>query len=265
MGNRAGVVQYGKPGNGRTPVYPAAETAEAKRFDMTTRYSDRAKPKRQRRFVLPEPPRDPEDMTSFQHLSINGNAYLLNHHLGHSETTIVTGELFLTRTPRAPSRERVAPDLMVAFNAKPEAFKASNGYIVSEQGKPPDFVMEIASPKTGSYDVGEKRDRYAALGVPEYWRFDETGAFHGARLGGDQLVNGEYQPIPIATLEDDALQGYSPALNLFIRWEKGELRWYDPGTGRPLVTIEEAEASIEGAQARIRQLEEELARRDAQP
>ena len=224
---------------------------------MTTRYPDKSKAKRQRRFVLPEPPRDPEDMTSFQHLTINGNAYLLNHHLGNPETTIVTGELFLTRAPRAPARERVVPDLMVAFNVDPAAFKASNGYIITEQNKPPDFVMEIASPKTGSYDVGEKRNRYAALGVPEYWRFDETGDSHGARLGGDQLVNGEYQPIPIETLEDGALEGYSPVLNLFIRWERGELRWYDPATGRPLVTIEEAEA-------RIRQLEEELARREAQ-
>ena len=224
---------------------------------MTARQPDATKQKRRSRFVLPEPPSDPEDMTSYQHLSRNGNAHYLTHHLGNPDTTIVTGELFLTRAPRAPARERVVPDLMVAFNVDPLAFKASNGYIISEQLKPPDFVMEIASFKTGSYDVGEKRDRYAALGVREYWRFDETGAFHGARLGGDQLVNGEYQPFSISTLEDDVLEGYSPALNLFIRWERGELRWYDPATGRPLVTIAEA-------QARIRELEAELARREAE-
>ena len=244
-------------GKGQYPVHPATEAAEPKRFEMTTRHPDKTRTKGQKRFVLPEPTKDPEDMTSFQHLSINGNAHYLTHYLGNPETTIVTGELFLTRAPRAPARERVVPDLMIAFNADPVAFKASNGYIISEQRKPPDFVMEIASPKTGSYDVGEKRNRYAALGVPEYWRFDETGQSHGARLGGDQLVNGEYQPFPLATLEDDVLEGYSPALNLFIRWERGQLRWYDPTTGRALVTIEEAEA-------RIRQLEEELARRETQ-
>ena len=224
---------------------------------MTTRHPDKTKANRQRRFVLPEPPSDPEDGSNFRHLTINGNAYRLKRYLGNSGTTVIAGRMFLTRAPRAPARERVVPDLMVAFNADPAAFKASNGYIISKQSKPPDFVMEIVSPKTGSYDVGEKRNRYAALGVPEYWRFDETGDSHGARLGGDQLVNGEYQPFPIATLEDGVLEGFSPALNLFIRWERGELRWYDPATGRPLVTIEEAEA-------RIRQLEEELARREAQ-
>ena len=38
---------------------------------------------------------------------------------------------------------------------------------------------------------------YAALGIPEYWRFDETGNYHGVRLAGDRLVNGQYQPIDI--------------------------------------------------------------------
>ena len=198
---------------------------------MTTRYPDKSKAKRQRRFVLPEPPRDPEDMTSFQHLTINGNAYLLNHHLGNPETTIVTGELFLTRAPRAPARERVVPDLMVAFNVDPAAFKASNGYIITEQNKPPDFVMEIASPKTGSYDVGEKRNRYAALGVPEYWRFDETGDSHGARLGGDQLVNGEYQPIPIATLEEGRPGRVQPCTESLYPLGKGRVALVRPGHG----------------------------------
>ena len=225
---------------------------------MTTRYQDKTKPALGQQFILPDvPKRDPADGATFRHLSINGNAHLLNHYLSNPENTIVTGEMFLTRIPRAPARERMAPDLMVAFNTDPAALKASNGYVISEQGKPPDFVMEIASRKTGRDDVGQKRDGYAALGIPEYWRFDETGEFHGDRLAGDQLVNGVYQPIAIATLTDGALQGYSPALNLFIRWEGGQLRWHDPNTGRGLVTIGEAHA-------RIRELEAELSRREGQ-
>ena len=31
--------------------------------------------------------------------------------------------------------------------------------------------------------------------MAEYWRFDETGEFHGARLGGDILVEGRYEPV----------------------------------------------------------------------
>ena len=245
---------------------------------MTTKQPDKTKEERRQRFVLPDPPKR-TDMMSFRHLTINGNAHYLALHLGNAETTIITGEMYLTRDPDTPARERVAPDLLVAFNADPAELYASNGYIISEQGKPPDLVMEIASRDTGRNDIGEKREWYAALGIPEYWRFDETGAYHRARLGGDRLVEGEYQPIPIETLEDGALQGYSPTLNLYLRWEAGELRWYDPATGEHIATFESErigreaeqlarlalEAQLEEERRARRELEEQLRQRDLPP
>ena len=79
--------------------------------------------------------------------------------------------------------------MLVSFNANRALYRQDNGYIIiSRQGKPPDLVMEIASRRTGRTDVLDKPDRYAALGIPEYWRFDETGEFHGASLAGDRLV-----------------------------------------------------------------------------
>ena len=51
------------------------------------------------------------------------------------------------------------PDLLVSFDADPIAYYRSNGYIISEQGKPPDFVLEIASASTGKVDVTDKRMR----------------------------------------------------------------------------------------------------------
>ena len=238
---------------------------------MTTKQPDKTKGERSQRFVLPDPPKR-TDMMSFRHLTINGNAHYLALHLGNLDTTVITGEMYLTGAPGAPARERVAPDLLVAFNADPAELYASNGYIISEQGKPPDMVMEIASRDTGRNDIGEKREWYAALGIPEYWRFDETGAYHRAKLGGDRLVDGEYQPIPIETLADGALQGYSPVLNLHLRWEQGQLSWYDPATGLPIDTFEserqarlQAEQEHQAAQSRIRELEEQLRQRDQGP
>ena len=61
----------------------------------------------------------------------------------------------------------------------------------------------------------------AGLGIPEYWRFDETGEFHGTRLAGDRLVDGRYEPVPIETVGEGVLQGYSRVLNLTIRWDQG--------------------------------------------
>ena len=180
---------------------------------MTARHPDKTKEEHSPRFVLPHPPdRDPEDMTSFKHLTRTGIVACLAHHFSAPETTIIDGERYIIREPGAPADERRRPDLVIAFNVNAELYEHDNGYIISHQGKPPDFVLEIASPSTGRRDTGRKRNEYAQLGVAEYWRFDETGQFHGVNLAGDLLVGGEYQPLAIQVLEDGALQGYSLAL-----------------------------------------------------
>ena len=107
----------------------------------------------------------------------------------------------------------------------------------------------------------QKRARYAALGTPEYWRFDETGEFHGTMLAGDRLVDNQYEPIQIETVEEGVLQGYSTALNLFIRWEHGELGWHDPETGQHIATFAQERARADAAEARVRELEAELEQR----
>jgi len=123
-------------------------------------------------------------------------------------------------------------------------------------------VLEIASRRTGSVDTGEKRSYYEELGIGEYWRFDETGEFHGAMLGGDLLVEGEYVPVEIEELPDGELQGYSPALNIYLRWEDGALVFHDPATGEPIASLESELQGRFVAESRAR--EEEAARLAAQ-
>ena len=221
-------------------------------------------------FTFPDPPERPEDkMTNFNHLAATGNVHHLIQHLGNSETTLVAGERYLAVAP-TPTRNLAGiryPDLLVAFGVNPAAYHRRRAYIISEQGKPPDFVMEIASPSTGRIDATDKRRDYAALGIPEYWRFDETGEYHGARLAGDRLVDGEYRPVAISELAGGVLQGYSAALNLNLRWVSGRLGWHDPATGKHILTYRdqreradsEREARLQ-AEARVRELEEQLRR-----
>ena len=235
---------------------------------MTTRHPEAADRKRRGSFVLPDPPAgDPDDMTSFDHLTLSGSVHHLAQHLGNPKTTIVAGERYLTRTPGTPAADRIAPDLLIALGADPEAYRKSNGFIISEQGKPPDFVLEIASRSTGRQDVVEKRAAYANLRIPEYRRFDETGEFHGTRIAGDHLVDGQYESVPIETIEDGVLQGYGSVFNLLIRWDHGQLGWHDPETGNHIVRYEDLEASATNerearmaAEARVRELEAELER-----
>ena len=201
---------------------------------------------------LPDPPpREPDEMAAnFDHLAITGGAIHLARHFGRPATTVIGSDRYLVLFPPRDMTGIRYPDMLIAFDADPEAYRRSNGYIVSEQGKPPDFVLEIGSPSTGRVDVGAKRDYYEALGIPEYWRFDETGRSHGARLAGDRLVDGVYRPIDIEELEEDVLRGHSAVLQLDLRWEHGQLKWHDPETGRHIATYDDQVARAETAETR---------------
>ena len=127
-----------------------------------------------------------------------------------------------------PAPLRRVPDLGVALEADPELLEDQNGYIVEDQGKPLDFVLEIASKRTWRTDVEDKVQFYAELGIGEYWRLDRTGCHYGYKLAGDSLVDGIYLPIPIEVVSDKEERGYSHALGLYVCWKDGRLDWYDP-------------------------------------
>ncbi len=211
-----------------------------------------AKPKTRTPFRLPDPPeKHPDDkMTSSKHLSETGQHHHLAQHLGNPDTTLVTADRYVVVRPTRNMAGSHYPDLLVAFDVNPALYEANNGYIISEQGKPPDFVLEIASRHTGHIDIGEKRAAYAAIRIGEYWRFDETGQYHRARLAGDRLVGDQYEAIPIDELSAEALQGYSDALNLYLRWERGTLGLYNPATGLHIATFASERARADAAEAR---------------
>ena len=218
---------------------------------------------------FPDPPEIPDEkMTAAHHLSLTGNAHYLFQHLGSPETTVIDAEHYVTSIPPAELADMTGvpyPDLLIALNADPVACRARNGYVISEQGKPPDFVLEVASPSTGRRDTVDKRIAYAALGIPEYWRFDQDGRSHGVRLAGDRLVDGRYEPIRIDELPDGSLQGHCAVLNVNLRWTDGRLAWYDPATSEPVASLEserqaraqERQARVQ-AEARVRELEEQI-------
>ena len=190
-------------------------------------------------YRLPDPPeREPDDMTSAQQLSENGNHHALKIHLGKPDRTIVAAERRLgpvrQEPPEGDTDRFRYPDLLVAFDVNPALFQDRNGYLVSDQGKPPDFILEIASQRTGHIDIGAKRREYAALGITEYWRFDETGKYHHTRLAGDRLVDGAYQPIEIEELPNGNLRAYSTVLDLYLQWDDGQLFWCNAVTGLPI-------------------------------
>ena len=225
---------------------------------------------------LPDPPkkRDMEQFINYNRAAIGNTLY---RHFAHRPDVLIGGESYICFERRQPQSEWLWPDLLFAFGVNPEVIIPNNGYEIEDAGKPPDLVMEVASKTTGRRDYTVKRVGYAGFGIGEYWRFDYTGGeYHDAPLAGDLLVNGRYERIPLTT--DDPgkrhgmLSGYSPVLDLYLCWDNGKLRFYDPKTDEFLLDPAELEAALAATEAdrdaiqaerdaaneRIRQLEAQL-------
>ena len=176
------------------------------------------------------PPRD--DMMNPVHLHDYGNQPALRLHLGNPDTTLVLGEVPVAwEVPLGRAGVRI-PDLTIAFDVDTERILAQMGYAINEIGKPPDWVLEIASNTTSRRDETIKRRDYAAYGIPEYWLFDpDWGRRYERGLIGWTLVDGRYREIPIQQAGPEQHYGYSAVLGLYVCWEHGRLRWYDAAAG----------------------------------
>lgn len=188
--------------------------------------------------------------------------------LGRPEDIFRSSNTFICYD-RANLNVRVGPDFYAAFDVDAESIKERLLYLPWEAGKPPDFVLEVGSRSTGREDISRKRDIYARIGVPEYWRFDPSGGdWYGEPLVGEQLIGGQYRRIDLTTEPDGVLKGYSPLLRLSLCRQEDRLTFYNHQTGAYLRNLPETEAALQSeqaarqqAEARIRQLEEELRRR----
>lgn len=181
-----------------------------------------------------------DDMMNTRYLHDQGHQPALRRHLGSPDTTIVLGEVPIAWDVRRIRDDLRVPDLLVAFGVRHSHILAQMGYSINEQGKPPDFVLEIASKHTSRRDETLKWRNYAAFGVGEYWLFDpDWGQRYATGLTGWTLANGRYEPIPIHQYAPEQHYGYSAALDLYVCWEHGQLRWYDPATQTYLLTYDE--------------------------
>ena len=158
-------------------------------------------------------------------------------------------------------KNRVAPDVLVAFGV---GTHSRSSYLVWEEGKPPDWVLEVASPLTNDLDF--KRRAYAAMGVPEYWLFDPKGDVFPAgqpRLQGLTLADGGYVRLA-PRLADGLAMIRSSVLGLDLRVEGEFIRMRDPATREDILHQRELKALAERETARRKDAEahaEQAARR----
>ena len=188
----------------------------------------------------------------------------LEHRYADRDDVAVSGDIFMYYLPPDgaqprlderghPVYPRLAPDVLVSFGV-PKRDRLS--YVVADEGKPPDFVLEVASRSTWRRDRREKRAIYQALGVREYFIYDARPEAT-ERLFGFRLRGGAYEELPRSPIRPGGPLGVrSEVLDLWahVDEERG-LRWYDPVAGEDLRTLTEAERRGD-AEAQARQLAE---------
>ena len=173
---------------------------------------------------------------------------------------------------RGNPRAVVAPDVYVVVGA-PAGLRDT--YMLWNEPKGPDFVLEVTSKSTRRDDERRKRDVYAALGVREYFLYDPRAEYLAPPLQGFRLRDGEYRRLPAVTaLSSRGVSVASEVLGLELRDDREArmVRLHDCAIGEDLPTYEEAdrvrgeaaaareEAAAErrAAEARIAELEARL-------
>ncbi len=185
-------------------------------------------------------------------------AALRRHFARHARKDVYVSSNSFLYYERGNPRAVVAPDVYVVLGA-PGHLRDS--YLLWNEPKAPDFVLEATSASTRKDDVGRKREVYAALGVTEYFLYDPRAEYLGPPLKGYALEEGRYRPLPtMAVLPDRGVAILSEVLGLELRDRRAErmLRLRDPSTGRDLPTYDELDQAHDAAEARIAELEARL-------
>ncbi len=191
----------------------------------------------------------------------------LADHLRDESDVYVAGNLFVYYEQGNP-RAVVAPDVFVVRGV---AKRKRKTYRLWEEGRAPCFVIEVSSESTRGEDLEGKMDKYALLGVEEYFLFDPLGEYLDPRLRGFRLIDGRYREMKPAG--DGSL--LSRALGLTLSAEGEHLRLRVTATAEPLLRVDEVRngwrraeeraaseaAARRQAEARLELLEKELARR----
>jgi Uma2 family endonuclease len=152
----------------------------------------------------------------------------------------------------------VSPDIFVVRGVPQTPLRRN--YLVWEERKGPDMVIELTSELTRDEDQTDKRRIYQdILRVKEYFLFDPLRDYLVPPLQGLRLASGRYRPIR-------RVKGRLPSkvLGLHLEADGDLLRLYDPAAGRRLPIppeVLEASKRAEAEVERLRRESEELRRR----
>jgi Uma2 family endonuclease len=156
----------------------------------------------------------------------------------------VSGNLLIYYVEGDPKKS-VAPDVFVVKGCEPRQRRT---FKVWEEGRGPAFVFEVTSRKTRRQDQGTKKEKYALLGVVEYFLYDPLAEWLKPALQAFRLVNGVYTAVDPE--HDGGL--VSRELGITFRLENGVLALFHTTTGERLKTAREQVEELQKELARLR-------------
>ena len=178
--------------------------------------------------------------------------YVLRRWLEADPMAYVSGNMLMYYV-QGDNCKHVSPDVFVTLGI-PDDGRRRDAYFAWEEGKGPDFVVELASKATRREDQGAKLALYRdVLHVREYFLFDPYGEYLTPPLKGFRRVEGQYQPI-------EPVEGRLPSevTGLHLEPAVEDVRLFDPATGRHLTTSRQLEAIARDQRAKIERLRREV-------
>jgi Uma2 family endonuclease len=170
-----------------------------------------------------------------------------------------SGNLTIYYSPRQRKSENFrGPDFFVVLGV--ERFPRKSWVVWEEDGKYPNVIVEILSPKTATTDRGLKKQLYQdVFRTPDYFWFDPNSL----EFKGFHLLDGEYQELP----PNEQGWLWSKQLGLYLGIHESKLRFFTPD-GQLIPTPQEAAEQEQHqrvqAEQRLTQTEQQLTQAEQQ-
>ncbi len=157
-----------------------------------------------------------------------------------------------------PGEEPFSPDVLAVLDVEEPEDDPRMAWVVADEGKGLDWVLEVVHAGDRKKDLVLNVERYAALGIPEYFVYDRRQQrIHAYRLAGA----GRYQPVLAqAGLYRSNVLGLDLAIvEGSLRFYQGAAELYDTGH-----LIRRLQGMVENLEARSVDLEARSTKAEAQ-
>jgi Uma2 family endonuclease len=153
---------------------------------------------------------------------------MLSEHFAQQRKVYVSGNLLLFYE-EGNRRQHVSPDVFVVRGVEK---RLRPNYLVWQEGRAPQVVIELTSSSTRREDLTTKMALYRdTLQVREYFLFDPYGDYLDPPLQGYRLRQGQYRPIRPA-----AGRLPSQVLGLHLERDGESVHLWNPATGGRLLS-----------------------------